>query len=86
MRDKFLITGPTFAGKTQLYYKLQGGNIGESVSSSDVNETTGSVSIKVPHRLIGNEGSERSEEQSAYARIETKLIDVPGHYNFKKTT
>lgn len=25
VRDRFLIAGPTFAGKTQLYYKLTGG-------------------------------------------------------------
>jgi len=37
VRDRLLIAGPTFAGKTKLYYKLMGGDIGESVSSSEVN-------------------------------------------------
>ena len=48
VRDRLLIAGPTFAGKTQLYYKLMGHNIGDSVSSSDVNESSESVNVKVP--------------------------------------
>lgn len=43
VRDRFLITGPTFAGKTQLYYKLKGGNIDVSLSSSELNETEGAI-------------------------------------------
>ena len=52
VRDRFLITGPTFAGKTKLYYKLMGGEITESVSSSEVNETADTVPVKVPQRLL----------------------------------
>ena len=37
VRDRFLLAGPTNSGKTQLYYKLIGGSISDSVSSSDLN-------------------------------------------------
>ena len=82
VRDHFLITGPSFAGKTKLYYKLMGGDIGESVSSSDVNITAGTIPVKVPNRLLGRQ---TEEGESAYAQIDAKFVDVPGHYNFKKT-
>ena len=52
VRDRFLVAGPAFAGKTQLYYKLIGGSIGDSVSSSEVNETQSAVQVKVPARLV----------------------------------
>ena len=52
VRDRFLITGPAFAGKTRLYYKLMGGDIAESVSSSDVNESASAIQVKVPMRLL----------------------------------
>ena len=37
VRDRFLLAGPAFAGKTQLYYKLIGSQIGSTVSSSEIN-------------------------------------------------
>ena len=37
VRDRFLLAGPAFAGKTQLYYKLIGSQIGATVSSSEIN-------------------------------------------------
>ena len=85
VRDRLLIAGPTFAGKTQLYYKLMGHNIGDRVSSSDVNECAESVGVKVPQRLLQSTSSneECAPAESNFATIEAKLVDVPGHYNFK---
>jgi len=62
-----------------------GGDIGDSVSSSDINETAASISVKVPQRLLGSETSAEgaAEDGSAFTRIEAKFVDVPGHYNFK---
>ena len=51
VRDNTLIAGPSFSGKTQLYYKLIGRPIIDSVSSSEVNQTPDSVEVKVPSRL-----------------------------------
>ena len=54
IRDRFLVAGPAFAGKTQLYFKLMGTPVNDTVSSSELNETTqGPVSVKVPARLTG---------------------------------
>ncbi len=83
VRDRFLLTGPTFAGKTQLYYKLSGGAIDVSLSSSDINENADNVSVKVPNRLVSNSEAS-SDDNSSFVKIDAKFVDVPGHYNFKK--
>ena len=80
VRDRFLLAGPAFAGKTQLYYKLIGGSIGDSVSSSEINETETSAQVKVPARLVQSTPSE-----STYVNIEAKFVDIPGHFNFRKS-
>lgn len=86
VRDHILLTGPSFAGKTQLYFKLIGGTPGITVSSSSVNETAKEVDVKVPTRLLQSGSQEATPEgESAFTKIGTKLVDVPGHYNFRKT-
>ena len=93
VRDRFLVAGPDFAGKTQLYYKLIGGSISDTVSSSDINETNDVVQVKVPARLLSADERESTPTEdgaedtpaSAYRSIEAKFVDVPGHFNFRKT-
>lgn len=84
MRDRILLCGPAFAGKTQLYFKLIGGSGSTTVSSSSVNETEKEVQVKVPTRLLSQQATP-AEGDSAFTSIGAKLVDVPGHYNFRKS-
>jgi len=84
IRDRFLITGPTFAGKTLLYYKLMGGNISESVSSSDINESASTVHVRVPTRLLTVSSPDGVTPEHTFTQVEAQFVDVPGHFNFKK--
>ena len=90
VRDHFLLAGPAFSGKTQLYYKLIGGSISDTVSSSAINETSEEVQVRVPTRLIGgrqqtNEREDETNESQQYTKIGVKLVDVPGHFNFRRS-
>ena len=79
-----MIAGPAFAGKTQLYFKLIGVSSSTTVSSSSINETEKEIQVKVPTRLL-NQQATPSEEDSAFTKSGAKLVDVPGHYNFRKS-
>ena len=82
VRDRFLVTGPAFAGKTQLYYKLIGcAGVTDTVSSSSLNETANDVEVKVPSRLVQQTSD---QDESAFVRVGAKFVDVPGHFNFRK--
>ena len=84
VRDRFLLTGPSCSGKTKLYYKLIGANITYTVSSSDVNETSGPVAVKVPQRILASGRVEGADQDSTFTTVSAKFVDVPGHFCFKK--
>ena len=85
IRDRLLIVGPVSSGKTSLYYRLLSGELRDTVSSVDLNQTRDKVNIKVPLEILpgGNKQTADSIEKKTYEEFPIALTDIPGHYNFK---
>ena len=77
--------GPVSSGKTTLYYRLMSGELRETVSSVDLNQTRGKISIKVPADILPGEKNQEQTAESAptHEEFSIAMTDIPGHYNFR---
>ena len=85
VRERLLIVGPVSSGKTSLYYRLLSGDMRETVSSVDLNQTRDKVSVKVPLEILpgGSDRTPEGEEKETFEEFSIALTDIPGHYNFR---
>ena len=81
-RDQIVIVGPSDSGKTYLYYTLVGGSKKDTLCSQEINRNM-QATVKVPNRLLGPTPS-GEEGTSMFTEVELKLVDIPGHYNFRR--
>ncbi len=53
VKKHLLVCGPTNSGKTALFYHLLTKEVRPSVTSMEINETQGSMEVKIPGSAIG---------------------------------
>ncbi len=75
-KKHLLICGPSHSGKTALFYHLLTKEVRPTVTSQEVNETPGTMEVKMPMAAGGQAGETKSKSIS--------IVDVPGHLHFRK--
>ena len=73
-RRHLLICGPVHSGKTGIFYHLVTGENRDTVTSQEINDSLGPISVKIPSEV--NNGEARTTLLS--------VIDVPGHLHFRE--